>query len=59
MGFLVAHGMPHPNYVMVADELRDNFSQKGDGHFGGARLICEKGSVPKKISSNQDKKRLY
>lgn len=32
-----------------------NMSQKDDWHVSGARLLCEKGSAPKKICLNQDK----
>ena len=30
-------------------------SQKGDSHAGRSKLSCEKGSVPKRATSNQDK----
>ena len=53
--FKVTHGVRYPNYFLVADELGGNISQKGDGHIGGTRILCEKGSAPKKMSSNQDK----
>ena len=55
VGFMVTHSITHPGYFMVADELRGNISQKGDMHVRGTRLLCEKVSVPKQISSNEDK----
>ena len=54
-GFKVTHDITHSDYFLVADELGDKMSQKGDGHVGGTRLLCEKELAPKKISSNQDK----
>ena len=54
-GFKVTHDIAHPDFFLVADELGGNESQKGDGHVGGTRLLCERGLVSKKISSNQDK----
>ena len=54
-GFKVTHDIRHPDYFLVAYELGGNIRQKGDGHIGGTRLLCEKRSAPKKVSSNQDK----
>ena len=54
-GFKVTYDIRHPDYFLVADELGGNISQKGDGYIGGTRLLCKKVSVPKKVSSNQDK----
>ena len=51
----MTHDVTHPHYALVADELGGNISQKGDGYVGGTKLLCEKGSVPRKITSNQDK----
>ena len=54
-GFKVSHNIVHPDYFMMADEVGGNASQKGDGHAGGKKLLCEKGSVPRKVVSHQDK----
>ena len=53
-GFLVSHYIINPDYFIVADEL-GGMSQKGNGHVGRSKLLCEKGSAPKKVASNQDK----
>ena len=54
-GFPVTHRIKHPDYCLVADEVGGNVSQKGDGNVGGTRFLCEKGSVPKQVTSNKDK----
>ena len=46
-GFKVTHETKYPEHFIMADEVGGNISQKGDGHIGGTRLLCEKGSVPK------------
>ena len=48
-GFAFTHNMTHSRYFMVANELGSSVSYKGDGNFGSNRLLCEKGSVLKKI----------
>lgn len=54
-GYEETHRITYPDHAIVADELGGNISQKGDGHVGGERCLCERGSVPKKVSSNVDK----
>ena len=47
-GCKVTHEIIHHHYALVAHELGGNISQKGDSHVGGTKLLCEKGSVPRK-----------
>ena len=54
-GFKVAHSMMHPGCFIMVDEVSGNASQKGDGCIGGKRLLCENGSVPRKVALHQDK----
>lgn len=51
----VIHDVTNPDHVAVADELSSSILQKGDGHVGSAKLLCEKGLAPRKATSNQDK----
>ena len=46
--FRVAHTVTHPSYYLVTDEVGRSIIQKGDGHIRSAKLLCEKGPVPKK-----------
>ena len=43
------------SYAIVADELGGNVSQKGDGHVGREKFLCEKGLARRKVTSNQEK----
>ena len=43
-----------PDYFLAADEVGGSTSQKGNGHQGGNFLLCEKGTAPKRATSNQD-----
>lgn len=45
----------HPDMILFADETGCNTSQKKDGHFGGRKLVTQRGTVPKTISSSTDK----
>lgn len=56
-----AYGLPctiritHPELCIVADEVGSNTSQKGDGHVGGKKLVCEFQCVPQEKASNNQK----
>ena len=54
-GFKCARNLVSPDYCIAEDELGGNMSQKGDGHQGGQKYLCIRGSVPIQIHSNQDK----
>ena len=45
-GVLCIHKIDHPEMCLVVDEVGSDSSQKGDGHIGGAKYACEKGTVP-------------
>jgi len=45
----------HPDLCIVMDEVGSNTSQKGDGHIGGKKYICETGYVPQLKASKRDK----
>ena len=51
----VTHDIIWSNYCIVANEVGDNISIKGDGHIGCQKYLCEKGSVPHKKFSMEDK----
>jgi len=53
--FKVTYDIVDPDYFLMADEVGGNLNQKGDGHVGGTRLICERGTVLKKVTSNTEK----
>ena len=54
-GQLCTHQIIHPEMCVVADEVGSNTSQKGDGHIGGRKYLCENGMVPYQKMSNKDK----
>ena len=54
VGLIFTQRMTHTDYFTEADELGGNISQKGDENAGHTRLLCEKGSAPKRIISNQE-----
>ena len=45
-GLKVDLKITHPELCLVADEVGCNTCQKGDGHVGGRKKICERGCVP-------------
>ena len=49
------HKLIHPEVCVVADEVGGNTSQKGDGHEGGRKFLCRKGTVPFQKVSHKDK----
>jgi hypothetical protein len=46
----------HPEFCLVGDEVGGNTSQKGDGHVGGKKYVCQKGYVPQQKASKKEKK---
>jgi hypothetical protein len=53
-GMQVDTVLTHPNYVLFVDEVGNNTNQKKDGHIGGAKYLCERGTTPKQICSTKD-----
>ena len=45
-GTRCTHSLDHPDLCIVVDEVGSNLSQKGDGHIGGQKYVCAKGSIP-------------
>jgi len=45
-GCKVTHAIARPDYCIVADEVGNNISMKGDGHIGGQMYLCTKGAIP-------------
>ena len=45
-------------YSLLAtfDEVGSNTSMLKDGHNGGEKFLCQRGSVPKKVSAKKDKR---
>jgi len=54
-GIPCSHKIEHPEMCLVVDEVGSDLSQKGDGHIGGAKYACEKGSVPQNKVQHTDK----
>ena len=40
------HQIIHPDMCLVVHEVGSNLSQKGDGHIGGQKYVCERVTVP-------------
>ena len=38
--------LTHPEMCLVVDEVGTNSLQQGDGHIGGQKYQCEKGTMP-------------
>ena len=55
-GCMVDVDITDPNMCIVFDEVGGNTSQKGDGHKGEAKYVCEIGSIPQQKMSEKDKK---
>ena len=55
-GCKVFHQLVRPDMCICGDEVGGNISMKGDGHAGGQLMLVERGQVPmKKISTNNKK----
>ena len=55
IGMKVTIDIIRPDLCLLADEVGCNTCQKGDGHVGGKRLVCQKGCVPYKVTGKKDK----
>lgn len=44
----------HPELIFFADETGCNTSQKKDGHVGGRKYVCARGSRPQQLASTTD-----
>jgi len=44
----------HPDYLLFMDEMGINTNQKEDGHVGGEKYICKRGTMPKIAVSMTD-----
>ena len=47
--------LTHPEMCLVVDEVGSNISQRGDGHIGGQKYMCEIGTVPQNKVSHNDR----
>ena len=47
--------LTHPEMCLVVDEVGSNISQRGDGHIGGQKYVCEIGTVPQNKVSHNDR----
>ena len=47
-GYCCTYDIMPLDYFLIADKLGRNISQKGDGHKGGVKYLCRRGSIPKK-----------
>jgi hypothetical protein len=47
--------LTHPQFVLFFDETGCNTNQKKDGHNGGEKYVCGRGTTPKQIVSTRDK----
>jgi hypothetical protein len=45
----------HPQYLLFFDETGCNTNQKKDGHYGGEKFVCTRGTTPKQMVSTSDK----
>jgi hypothetical protein len=45
----------HPQYLLFFDETGCNTNQKKDGHNGGEKFVCARGTTPKQMVSTSDK----
>ena len=53
-GYKVTHSLIHPTMCVVGVEVGGNIFMQDDGYIGGTRLLCERGTVLQKQSSNKD-----
>jgi hypothetical protein len=54
-GLKVDLKITHPEMCLVADEVSANTCQRGDGHPGGQKKLCERGSVLYQQIGKKDK----
>ena len=55
LGLPCSQQIVHPEYLLFFDETGCNTNQKKDGHNGGQKFGCGRGTTPKQISSTSDK----
>ena len=44
LGLPCTYTLEHPDMRLVVDKVGSNLSQKGNGHIGGTKYMCEKGT---------------
>ena len=44
----------HPDYILFVDEVGGNMKVKGDGHNGGERFVCKRGTIPQQQASTNN-----
>jgi len=54
-GLPCTHKIDYPEMCLVVDEVGADLSQKGDGHIGGAKYACEKGTHAQNKVQHTDK----
>ena len=54
-GLPCTHRIIHPDMCLVVDEVGSNLSQKGDGHVGGRKVMCEKHCTPQEQVQHKEK----
>ena len=54
-GLPCTHKIIHPDMCLVVDEVGSNLSQKGDGHVGGRKVMCEKHCTPQEQVQHKEK----
>jgi len=55
LGCKVTYDLIHPEMCVVGDEVGGNLNMSGDGHVGGEKLLCAKGTIPQQKTSTRDK----
>jgi len=53
-GLPVSQQLVHPDYLLFLDETGINTNQKNDGHVGGEKFLCVRGTTPKIGCSTSD-----
>jgi hypothetical protein len=53
-GLQVDTVLTYPDYVPFVYEVGNNTNQKKDGHIGGGKYLCERGTTPKQVCTTKD-----
>jgi hypothetical protein len=53
-GFAQDIKITHPDYILFANEVGCNTSQKDDGNVGGKKMLCEPKNRPRETASTKD-----
>jgi hypothetical protein len=53
-GIKVDTVLTHLDYVLFVDKVGNNMKQKNDGHVGGGKYLCERGTMPKQTCATKD-----